>query len=386
MTYSVEMFAKMFTKQQRHTSYCEALRRTIKQGDVVIDIGTGIGVYAMEAARLGARKVFAVEPNPLVRLGPALAAANGFAPDHIEFYEMFSTEFEPPEQADVIFADLRGRTPLYAGNVPALYDAATRLLKPGGVLIPQRDLVSAALVACPSGGSDWWDHWNGNPFGFDLSPALELQMSRVLAAAVRSEQMLSAPELVADIRYGVDPVVDIVHHWRTEATADGTVAGIASWFDGTLVPGVTVSNGPHVPPSVYGGAFLGFTEPFAVRTHEQIEVGLNVRFVGGEYEWSWSAGRVDDSGHVRQRSVGSSLLGTPMTPRSLALLHDDRTVESTARLQADALGLRLLAAGSSVGEVADRLHAEFPETFPTRVEGKDAAVGLANAYGHLGRV
>ncbi len=386
MSYSVDMFAKMFTRQQRHESYCEALRRSVKPGDVVIDIGTGIGVYAMEAARLGARKVYGIEPNPLVRLGPALAAANGFEPDHIEFYEQFSTDFEPPELADVIFADLRGRTPLYAGNVPALYDAATRLLKPGGVLIPQRDVISAALVTCPSGGEEWWQNWNDNPFGFDLGPALELQMSRVLAAAVRPEQLLSVPEVVAEIRYGIDEMVEVAHHWRAVVTTDGTLAGLASWFDGTLVPGVTVSNGPDVPPSIYGAAFLGFAEPFEVRAGDMVDARLDVRFVGGEYVWSWSAGPVGHDGLVSRRAIGSSMLGTPLTPRSLALLRDDRTVSSSSRLRADALALQMLSEGCSIGQVADRWMSEFPDNFASRVAAKDATVHLANAYGHLGLV
>ena len=386
MSYSVDMFGRMFTGQQRHVAYMEALRQSIKPGDVVIDIGTGIGVYAMQAARLGARKVYAIEPNPLVRLGPSLAQANGFSDDHIEFYETFSTEFDPPELADVIFADLRGRTPLYAANVPALYDAATRLLKPGGILIPQVDSIYASLVCSSEARMSMWSQWNDNPFGFDLAAALELQFASIQSVAVCPADLLTARELVAQINYGTDPTVDVQHTWRSVVAADGVAAGLASWFDGVLIPGVTVSNGPEVEPSVYGGAFLGFAKPFDVRAGETVELSLRAVYRADEYTWSWSAGVVDGNGVASNLLRGSTLMNTPMTKRSLALLSDDRTLTPSRRIEADALMLSLLVNGATVGNVSDRLFTDYPDVFSRRLEAKDAVVSTANSYARLGRV
>src|SRR5579885_3123858 len=84
----------------RTGTYLEALRRTVRPGVVVVDLGAGTGVFAMLACRFGARKVYAIEPDEIIEVGRALAAANGFA-DRIEFIPHPSTEVTLPEQADV---------------------------------------------------------------------------------------------------------------------------------------------------------------------------------------------------------------------------------------------------------------------------------------------
>src|SRR5439155_26852207 len=57
-----------------------------------------------------------------------------------------STEITLPEPADVVVSDLRGVLPLYEQHVPSIVDARRRFLKPGGKLIPKRDVVSVAVV------------------------------------------------------------------------------------------------------------------------------------------------------------------------------------------------------------------------------------------------
>jgi len=58
-----------------------ALEAHVRPGDRVIDVGTGSGILAMVAARLGAAEVRAVDTDPdAVRTARANAAANGLGP------------------------------------------------------------------------------------------------------------------------------------------------------------------------------------------------------------------------------------------------------------------------------------------------------------------
>jgi len=102
----------MLTDRTRVEAYLQALRNSIKKTSVVVEIGTGLGTFAIEAAKLGAAEVVAIDPDESIQLAQQLAADNGFS-DRIRFIRHFSTAIDLPRQADVIVSDLRGVLPLF---------------------------------------------------------------------------------------------------------------------------------------------------------------------------------------------------------------------------------------------------------------------------------
>ncbi|MGH9841780.1 MAG: 50S ribosomal protein L11 methyltransferase, partial [Blastocatellia bacterium] len=162
--YSVSAYGAMLADETRMRPYVEALRRSVKPGDVVIDLGAGTGIFALLACQAGARKVYAIEPNDAIHVARQIAADNGCA-DRIEFIQDFSTKITLPEKAHVVFSDLRGRLPLYNGHLKTLADARQRLLSPGGILIPQRDTLWAAVVAAPELYEPYAGPWEQHSHG-----------------------------------------------------------------------------------------------------------------------------------------------------------------------------------------------------------------------------
>src|SRR6185503_18642477 len=116
------------------------LRQVMKSDSVVMDLGSGPGVFALLACKLGARRVYAVEPSNVIGLAREAADANGCA-DRIQFFEKLSTEITLDEPATIIISDLRGVLPWFQQHIPSMIDARKRLLASGGTLIPQRDTV-----------------------------------------------------------------------------------------------------------------------------------------------------------------------------------------------------------------------------------------------------
>src|SRR5690606_1590329 len=110
--YDVYDYGRMIADDIRMRAYAEAMRRTIRRGSVVLDLGTGTGICALLACQLGARRVFAVDSNDAIRLAHRIAEDNGFA-DRIEFYQQSSIDLELPEPVDTIVSDLRGSMPLF---------------------------------------------------------------------------------------------------------------------------------------------------------------------------------------------------------------------------------------------------------------------------------
>src|SRR5438445_2012197 len=146
--YSLDGHGRMIADDVRVNSYVQAMEQLLKPNAVVLDIGTGTGICALLACRLGARRVYAVEPADVICVAREAARENGFA-DRIEFLQDVSTRVRLPEPADLVVSDLRGVLPPFHHYLLAIMDARQRMLAPDGVLIPARDAVKPATVEAP---------------------------------------------------------------------------------------------------------------------------------------------------------------------------------------------------------------------------------------------
>ena len=111
-TYTIRGHGAMLSDRVRMHAYAAALEAAVRPGSVVLDVGTGTGIFALLACRLGARRVYAVEPGDSIHLARAAARDAGYA-DRVEFIQGISTEVDLPERADVMVSDLRGLLPLF---------------------------------------------------------------------------------------------------------------------------------------------------------------------------------------------------------------------------------------------------------------------------------
>src|SRR5437870_1780607 len=110
--YSIYAYGRMIADNVRMAAYVQALRQSVKPNSVVLDIGTGTGIFALLACQFGARKVYAIEPDDAIQVARDIAVANGYA-ERIEFIQNLSTKVMLPERADVIISDLRGVLPWF---------------------------------------------------------------------------------------------------------------------------------------------------------------------------------------------------------------------------------------------------------------------------------
>ena len=380
--YSLDMFGKMFADRQRHDAYERALRESIRPGDVVLDIGTGIGVYALLAAKLGARRVFAVEPNPFVELGPRLAATNGLA-DRVEFIEAMSTQIDLPEPVDVVVADLRGVLPYHEHNFASLRDARRRFLKPGGIMMPTSDRIFAALATNANGERQFRSVWIDNPFDLDLSEAMADQAHALRQDSVRPDDLRSEPFQISSVDYASsDEDNDFDHRAAVEITSPGTVHGFSVWFEATVLPGITYATGPFSPPTVYGMAFLPFGEPREVEEGDTVSVRLSARQADDDYVWTWGAFSGDDAGGAPDWEVEQTTFrSTPIDVRRIMRRRANHRIGGSRALDADRTALQMLSEGATLGETSDALVADFGDVVADAPAALTRVADLAERYG-----
>jgi len=317
--YSLHFYGQMLADAPRMNAYAAALRHVVGHDSVVMDLGCGAGVFALLACKLGARRVYAVEPDNVVGLVREAAAANGFA-DRIEFFEKLSTGITLPEPATIIVSDLRGVLPFFQQHLPSIIDARSRLLARGGVLIPRRDVLWAAVVEAPEQYAELISPWQ-NQFDLDLSAATRFITNTWRKSHIKAEQFLAEPVCWSTIDYHEVDSADAQAEISWRAVRNGTAHGFAVWFDSELVDDVGFSNHPAAPGMIYGQGFFPFSQPVEVSEGDRIELRLSAKFVQDDYVWVWETDFTDQGRSFNQ----STFYGVPL---STAQLRAERAIDN----------------------------------------------------------
>jgi len=314
--YSLHFYGEMLADASRMDAYVAALRKTVRADSVVMDLGCGPGVLALVACKLGARRVYAVEPANIIGLAREIATANGCA-DRIQFFENLSTDITLPEPATIIVSDLRGVLPWFQQHIPSIIDARKRLLAPGGVLIPRRDILWAAVVEAPDEYEELVGHWQDNEFDLDLSAGTRLITNTWRKTYLKAEQFVTEPVRGETIDYSEVDSADMSAEISWRVARNGKAHGISIWFDSELVEGISFSNHPAAPQMIYGTGFFPFSRPVNVKEGELIKLRLAADFVQSDYVWRWETDFFDGNNQTKASYKQSTFYGVPLTPALL---------------------------------------------------------------------
>jgi type II protein arginine methyltransferase len=149
---------------------CEAaLRRAVRPGSHVLEIGTGSGLFAMMAARAGAAQVVACERNSAVASAAIEVIARNGLGDRVRIVTKDSCELkigvDLERRADVLIAELAASNMVGQGILPIMEHAFRHLVRPDAQVIPCHGTVRIALAH----DQEWHEHKNDVVEGFDLS-------------------------------------------------------------------------------------------------------------------------------------------------------------------------------------------------------------------------
>jgi SAM-dependent methyltransferase len=232
---------------RRNRAFHRALAARVRPGASVLDLGAGTGVWAVAAARLGARRVVAVEREAvLVPVIEALAREGGVA-DRVLVLRADARRVRLPRAFDVVVSEMVGNEAFEEGLVPILARARSRFLRPGGALVPERVALAAAPVKAP--------------VALGLTPpflpaasvaSLTAQVPRNLRPAELAALAPARELLRVDLREARPGEALPVARARFRVPDGRAVGGLAVWVVMDLAPGVRLSTreGTHWLPTL----------------------------------------------------------------------------------------------------------------------------------------
>jgi SAM-dependent methyltransferase len=223
----------------RNRAFYASLQKRVTRNSVVLDVGSGTGICAITAALIGARKVVAIERDPmLIRLIKNLARENRVQ-DKIEIIEGDSRQIKLSREFNLFISETIGNSAFDEEIVPILIDAKNRFLKRNADLIPR----TVSLIAAPAYlKSESKKLPSGVPLSCDYFNSLSMNIPLLLKDKPRLRLVAERRELLrVDLRTVKKPPVlsNLTARWKVNNTSG--INCVVTWAEATLTEGVELS-------------------------------------------------------------------------------------------------------------------------------------------------
>ncbi len=267
-------YYEMLSDSVRMKAYRKAIFETVKKGDIVIDMGAGLGILTFFALAAGASKVYAIEMRDSIHLARRIAEKNGLS-SKIVFLNENSRNVTLPEKADVLISETLGSFAIEENTIEYTIDARERLLKEGGRMIPEKLKMFLAPVEVPHIRKKM-ERWK-DVYGVDFSPALDDMTRKMLVEEIRTEDFLAEPDVYMEIDLSTITTPSIAETVVFKALRAGTLHGFSGWFAATLSPSVTIDTSPRSPKTHWAQAFFPVKEPVNVNPSSIMAINMRTR-------------------------------------------------------------------------------------------------------------
>ena len=261
----------------RNEAYYAALRAAVTPESHVFEIGTGSGLLAMMAARLGAKSVTTCEAEPLIAATARRIIADNGLDARITLLAKKSTDVnigaDMAQPADVMVSEILSSELLGERVLASLEDARRRLLAPGCRIIPGAGSIMIALF----GGEDIAGNLAvGEACGFDLRHFNSIVPRRqTIARSDLAIEMLSADTEAFRFDFAAPELAPPESKLlRIPVTAAGRCHGIIQWIRLEMIKDIVFENHPAVKAAASGWTRCAyvFGTPLEVRPGQVLRV------------------------------------------------------------------------------------------------------------------
>lgn len=369
--------AFLLADRGRTESYEKAIAQVVRQGDVVLDVGTGTGILAFFACRAGARRVYAVEASPTIELAQRVSERNGFR-DRIVFLNDFSHNVSLPEPVDVVVTETGETFGLQGGVLGSLLDAKRRFLREAGRVMPR----SVELFIAPVETAEAYhavDTWRQDLYGFDFSPVRTLATNNAYPVNIKPPNLLGEPASLVRLSFSEIEGTYAKGVATCVASRRGVLHGLCGWAVTELIPGVAFSNSPLTPNVEWSQSFLPLETPVTLAPGDTVRVAVTSND-GAVWRWQVEVDARLDAGKGRggqaEKFDHSTFWGSPSLRAGFS-----RPASTKPRLSRQGEAAQFLLStfdgGRTIEELEKELLRRYGDIFPSPAAASRFLAGMA---------
>jgi protein arginine N-methyltransferase 1 len=183
----------MLMDHVRMRAYHSAImsNKSLFEGKVILDVGTGSGVLALWAAQAGAAKVYAVEYTDMAKHARKLIEKNGMS--HIvEVIQSSVEDLQLPCKVDIIVSEWMGYILLRESMLDSVIRARNKWMKPEGSMFPSHATMYFSAISFEDDREGKYNDYHGSlaeweKFSGEMSSFYNIDMSS-MSEAYKKEQ------------------------------------------------------------------------------------------------------------------------------------------------------------------------------------------------------
>lgn len=207
--------------------------RHLFKDKVVLDVGCGVGIFSLFAAKAGAKMVIAVEKSNVIEYAKQIVRANRYD-KVIRVIKGKIEDIQLPdgiEKVDIIIAEWMGYSLFYDTIIQSVIYARDKFLKPDGLIFPDR----ATMYILGIEDRDYKDdkvEWWSNVYGYNMSCLKNYVMREPLVDTVDKRQICTDhfPLKTFDLKTMTVNDLNIDTKFRLQALRDDYIHAFVSYF------------------------------------------------------------------------------------------------------------------------------------------------------------
>jgi len=275
----------MMNDEVRNNAYSDALKLAVRDGDLVLDIGTGSGLLSLMAVTSGAEMVITCETSKTIaEVATEIIERNGYK-EKISVLNKKSTDLiigeDLPQKADLIVSEVLSSEFVGEGVRTTVLDANRRLLKKGGRMIPQSGKIKIALI---DNNPEIFSNTSvASVQGYDLSLFNSISQKKFNLKLKDKPVLLSNPEDAFKINLcDMEEVLGQEKIIELQVNQDGLCVGLIQWIWLHLFDEIEYENKPGECDSHWYTPIYLFDKPVVAKKGDVFKIKA---VLGEDYVW-----------------------------------------------------------------------------------------------------